>query len=178
MTPDFTHANAPFLAGFPKPELFRRVYLGSYYPPFRDRIIRVKARCIGRGFDYWSEFGYRAMSLQAQLHEAWKAGKGGRAAPPGLSGHQYGIADDSTHDSDVKSPGLQPDWVPENYAVLGEEAKREGLWWGVSINDRPHVQDERYVDGNQLGVLLAVWKAAPPPEDVKLKAVWKYIDTH
>lgn len=43
--------------------------------------------------------GYRSMAEQAKLYAAWKAGTPGqaKAAPPGMSNHNYGLASDGPH---------------------------------------------------------------------------------
>ena len=174
---DFTHANAGYLVGFQKPEIFRRVSLAGYYPPFRDRLVRLKHRALLRGHAYWSEFGYRSMAQQQDLRTRYVAGLGGKAAPAGLSAHQYGLADDSTHDSDLKAPGLQPDWLPANYLVLAEEAAREGLDHGHRYGDDPHVGWPGFVTGAQLETLLTRWNAMTGTDDERLRAIWAYLDT-
>ncbi len=189
---DYQHANLPYLPGWYKwGHLFRRVYLGTYYPPFRERILECKAKAAERGAEYVSAFGYRPMAMQAELRRLYiakltgkltdaerKAGKGGLAAPAGLSAHQYGLADDSTADADTKTPGLQPTWDPLAYSVLGEEAAAVGLIWGASFGDRPHVQWPDFVNGFQLQKLLDIWNGCPSglTDDTRLPAVWQYLD--
>lgn len=179
MTADYTVPNAPFIPdGYKWAGLFRRVYLGTYYPPFRTKILKVKAAAADRGAEYWSEFGYRPMALQTELRVKYLQGKGGRAAPAGLSGHQYGLADDSTADASTRVPGLQPTWAPQMYEILGQEASKEGLIWGKSFGDLPHVQWPGFVNGTELGILLALWKGFPvtDSEDSKLLKVWAFLD--
>lgn len=174
---DFEHANAEFLpASFKRAHIFKRVYLGAYYPPFREKIIEMKRRCYERGCEYWSEFGYRSFALQADLRKKYLAGMGGKAAPAGYSAHQFGLADDSTRDRSL-TPGLQPTWEQKAYDVLGEEAARIGLAWGARYADRPHVQWPGFENGTQLAPLRKIFLDHPgATEDECLRACWAYLD--
>lgn len=192
MTIDYTHANAEYFPpDYPCAHLYRRVYLGGYYPRFREKSLRVRAACFARKAQYVSEYGYRSMSIQRQLRNNYqlklanaltpaqlKQGLGGRAAPPGLSGHQYGLAEDVTADSNVTLAGLQPSWDPAAYVVYGEECEREGLVWGQSFGDMPHSNLSHFTSGSELAVLLKIWEACPygTTDDARLVAVWNYLD--
>ncbi len=52
--------------------------------------------------------GYRSLAEQAELWAHYQRG-GPKAAPPGRSAHNFGLAVDVVLDGSV-SPGLQPDW--------------------------------------------------------------------
>lgn len=173
----FEHANLEYLpSGYRWGHLFRRVYLGAYYPPFLDRVLEARAKAAERGAQYVSEHGFRSWALQHQLRGLFLAGKGGRAAPAGLSAHQYGLADDCTADADPVKPGLQPTWEPKRYAILGEESQRVGLIWGASFNDRPHTQWPGFVSASELKVLQKIWReASDATDDMKLRAIWQYL---
>ncbi len=176
MPVDYLHANADFLpAGYRVAHLFKRVYLGSYYPEFLDRLLEMKAKAAERGAHYYSLYGYRSLAQQADLRKKYLAGTGGKAAPAGLSGHNYGLADDSCAD-DNPAPGLQPTWDPKKYETLGEEAARVGLIWGASFGDRPHVQWPHYISGAQLEPLYKLWNTYIGPDDMRLRAIWGYLD--
>jgi hypothetical protein len=202
---DMSHANEGLLpVGYAYPHLFRRVCLATYYPPFRARIIEAKTKAADRGWHYWSEHGYRSIPLQNQLHAAHvgaaaafaaaeKTGDQvaiaaarvhlkahGKAAPGGYSSHNFGLGDDSTHDNNLSAQGLQPDWDPKNYDVLGEELARVGLVWGKSFGDLPHANFAGYVSGAELAPLLKVWNACPSgmPDDERLRSVWAHLDAH
>jgi hypothetical protein len=69
--------------------------------------------------------GYRSPALQAQLYSRYKAGKGGVAAPPGHSQHQFGRAADIGR-------GAGFNWLHRN-------AHRFGLVFPHSF-DQPHIQ--------------------------------------
>lgn len=53
-------------------------------------------------------YGYRTLEQQAALFAKYQAG-GPRAAPPGKSPHNFGLAIDVALDGS-EAPGLQPDW--------------------------------------------------------------------
>lgn len=175
---DFEHANAEFLpAGYKWGFLFRRVYLGAYYPAFLERLLAARAKAAERGAQYVSERGFDSWARQHQLRQAFLEGKGGRAAPAGLSAHQYGLADDVTADADLFKPGLQPTWESKAYDIHGEELARVGLVWGASFNDRPHANWPGFVSGAQLQPLLDMWRsAAGASDEMKLRAIWNYLD--
>lgn len=177
---NYMHANAAYLpAGYKYPSLFRRVFLGAYYEPFRERVIEFKAKAAERGCHAWSTHGYRSWAQQHQLRMAYLNGSGGKAAPAGLSAHQYGLADDSTVDGDSDDTnGLQPTWDPKRYDILGEEAERVGLVWGRSFGDRPHVNWPGFTSGTELSTLQRIWNACPKEvtDDGKLRACWSYLD--
>ncbi len=177
---DFTLSNSKHLpAGYRWGQLFRRVDLSLYYPPFLKRILAVKAAAADRGQEYVSEFGYRSWALQAELRAKYLAKKGGKAAPPGYSAHQFGLADDSTADADMKTPGLQPTWELKRYDVLGEELAKEGLAWGASYGDRPHANLQGFTSGAELAPLRKLWASCTPswPEGLRLLKVWAYLDS-
>jgi hypothetical protein len=96
---------------------------------------------------------YRSMAEQTRLWEAYRFGevrdgvlvRGAKAAPPGRSAHNYGLAVDVVLDVDPATPGLQPSW----------DTKLAGWTWlkaaclahprlksGWSFGDWPHI--ERY----------------------------------
>lgn len=55
-------------------------------------------------------YGFRSLEEQDALYRKYQAG-GPRAAPPGRSAHNFGLAVDVVLDGDPKKPGIQPDWV-------------------------------------------------------------------
>lgn len=159
-------------------ELVKRINLDLLYPPFFERLLNVLAACRARGSDYYVTFGFRSWAEQHQLRALYLAGKGGKAAPAGLSAHNYGIAVDLAPDGDLKRPGLQPVWTDAAYVVLGEEVKRVGLVWGASFGDKPHVQWPGFVNGKELSVLNDMWKVAKGNTVARLKTVWEYLGQH
>ncbi len=156
-------------------DLFR-IDLDLIYPPFLIKALEVISSCRARGEQYYVTSGLRWFDEQARLRVLYLAGKGGKAAPAGLSAHNYGLAFDATHDSDLDMPGLQPDWQLPHYAALGEEAGRAGLSWGNAFNDSPHVGDPRFVSGAEIAPLCKIYTLAIGQPLDKLHAVWRHID--
>ena len=155
-----------------------RIDLDKCYGRFIEKCLRVLAACRSRGQDYMPTHGFRSWPQQHQLRQAYLSGKGGKAAPAGLSAHNYGLAWDVAADSDPGRTGLQPSWQAKHYKILGEETKREGLVWGGSFNDSPHIQWPGFVNAEQLRVLQNVWRNCPSEasEIQRLNAVWQYIE--
>jgi len=149
---------------------FARVDLDRVYLPFVAVALEVVARCEARGASYVATFGFRSVEEQAELRRFFLAGKGGKAAPAGLSAHCYGLAFDFVRDGDAK-PGVQPDWRLPAYRVLGEETVKAGLVWGGSFGDAPHIQWPGYVSGPQLAALRELSAAEG------MAAVWARLDT-
>ena len=161
-------------------ELVRRVNLDLLFPPFVEKLLAALAACQTRGQDYYAISGFRPWDEQARLWAKFQAG-GPRAAPAGLSAHNYGLAVDLAPDGDPNKAGLQPDWSDAKYTILGEEAQKAGLVWGASFNDKPHVQWPGFVSGVELGALKTVWtknwagdKNWLPP----LRACWAVVLLH
>jgi peptidoglycan L-alanyl-D-glutamate endopeptidase CwlK len=174
---NFEHANLEFLpTGYPYGFLFRRVFLGLYYPAFRAKVIAAKTKLAEQGKFFWSIYGFRSFAEQAKLRDAYLNRKGGRAAPPGLSAHQYGLADDSCLDGDNIAPGLQPRWDAPGYADLGAELAKQGLVWGGGFGDMPHANFAGYVSGAELRPLMFRWTEAQGTDEQRLRSVWNYID--
>lgn len=150
---------------------FKRVNLDLIYLPFFAVASEVIARCSAKGGVYFATYGLRTFEEQAQLRANYLAGKGGKAAPAGLSAHQYGIAFDFCRDADGDaSNGLQPSWRGPEYALLGSEARAAGLIWGQSFGDAPHIQWPGYVSGPQLADLRDLHRAKGQA------AVWARLD--
>lgn len=156
-------------------DLVKRIDLDKIYPPFLERALTLLARCRKRGADYVAIFGYRSYAEQAQLHANYLAGKGGRAAPPGASAHNYGLAIDFARDADASAPGLQPDWSDAAYRILGEEAAKLGLHWGAGYGDRPHISWPGYVSASDLAPLRLVWERSRGTDAERLAEVWRHI---
>lgn len=86
--------------------------------------------------------GYRSMEEQQELYEKYLAG-GPKAAPPGRSAHNYGLAVDVVLDADGDKPGLQPSWDTKLPAWLRLRAvcyKHPRLKNGWSFGDWPHIE--------------------------------------
>ena len=134
---------------------FKRVDLNVMYPHFVDMCQKLQAACLARGVAYYATSGMRTVEEQEALYAQGrtKPGQIVTKARGGQSYHNFGIAMDFTFDKDQTRAGLQPDWSPESYVVLGEEAVKLGLEWGGvwKFKDLPHVQ----IPLNKVGLTLA-----------------------
>lgn len=134
---------------------FKRVDLNVMYPIFADMQQKLHAACLARGAEYYATSGMRTVDEQEALYAQGrtKSGQIVTNARGGQSYHNFGIAMDWCLDKDTTRAGLQPDWSPDAYKVLGEEAAKLGLEWGGvwKFKDYPHVQ----LPLNKVGLTLA-----------------------
>lgn len=144
----------------------RSVDMDRLYSPFLEAVLALQAECVASGYSYKVYSGHRPFDEQQALYEAHLKGAP-RAAPPGLSAHNYGLAVDCAR--------LLPDgklsW--DAYEVLEMLVSKHGLVTGKSFGDRPHLQWPGYVSGAQLRPLKVIYEAASGTELDKLKAVWQ-----
>lgn len=153
-------------------ELIRMLQLDYLYPPFLEALLSAVAECKMLGYPYKCYSGFRSTDAQRILHEAYIAG-GPRAAPAGLSAHNYGLAIDCA----LLLPTGKLSWAEKDYEMLLKILPKHGLLSGKAFKDLPHVQWPGYVTGKQLLPLKSMYNAATGSELVKLKAVWQKIDT-
>lgn len=150
--------------------------LSLVWDPFLDRVVTMLERCRKRRALYFAERGTASWEFQDRLHALYLAGKGGKAAPAGASIHNFGGGMDFTADADTAKPGLQPSWKPADYSILIEEAARVELVSGASFGDSPHVQIPRYVTGNDMAMMRAIYLMEDGTEIEKLRAVWAWLE--
>ncbi len=157
-------------------ELFKAgVSLDLVYPPFLDRWFRVLERCQARGKRYLATEGFRSFGESLQLNQKALAG-GPRAAPPGASGHNYGLCFDTALIIQ-ESPKRVVRWGPGDFDVLIEEARAEGLDCGVDYHDTDHFGWPGFVNARQLLPLKEIWVRNTQlalPE--RLRLVWDFVD--
>src|SRR5512147_1136727 len=108
-------------------------------------------------FNWWVMYAYRSPDLQNELwqkYKAWLDYEAGRstvkptwqkakAAPPGRSAHNYGMAVDVVIDMDKIKPGLQPSWDierPEWRWLIAFLDDHPFLKSGVSWGDGGHIE--------------------------------------
>lgn len=160
-------------------ELFHRdVNLDLGYPRFVERLLEAKAKAKERGASYLTTELHRTMERSRVLHINYKKNGGPRAAPPGASGHNFGICSDEA--LIVRpSPNRVIRWNHEDYTILYEELEKVKLLNGSGYNDWPHVDFPGFVTAEQLQPLLKIWEANPElPTLPRLQEVWKYLDLH
>lgn len=131
--------------------LLSRINTELLFPPFFVRLQALLDDAVSRQKAYWVIEGFRSLERSDELFEQ------GRSKPGPVvtwarryeSAHNYGIAADLVLDGYIDRAGLQPDWRPASYDLLGELAPKHGLVWGGSWQrkDRPHVQMPDFVTG-------------------------------
>lgn len=157
--------------------LFARVDTSLLYPPFYEALQGVLEACMRRGARYVVTHGFRSFEQQRGLYVIHRKG-GPRAAPEGLSAHNYGLAVDVVADADPATLAVEPAWKAPAYRVFGEETIKAGLAWGAAFGDSPHAQWPRFVSRSELLPLRNTWQLAPEAYDVKqrLALVWNLVD--
>lgn len=108
--------------------------LDNLDPDFLRDVRALLAACEAHAATYKIISGYRSLDEQAALYRAYKAG-GPRAAAPGTSAHNFGLAVDVARMVDGKA-----DWLPGDYATLADLAPRYGLETLAALKDFGHVQ--------------------------------------
>lgn len=86
---------------------------------------------------------YRSMEEQRRLWENYKYRGGPRAAPPGRSAHNFGMAVDVVLDADSVKPGLQPSWdtkLPAWLWLKMATIPHPRLRGGWRFGDWPHIE--------------------------------------
>lgn len=142
------------------------------YPPFLGALLDLQMECKLLGSPYKVYSGHRQFDEQRQLYYKYLDG-GPKAAPPGLSAHNYGMAVDCA----LLLPDGKLSWLGEHYETLEKTAEKHGLVTGKAFGDRPHVQVPNYVTGTQLWPLKTVYNRTPGTELEKLKAVWNVVES-
>ena len=118
---------------------WRRVDPKLLQPSFRfdvEKLLRESP------YSWTVTYGYRTIEEQESLWEKYKAG-GPRAAPPGKSAHNFGLAIDVALDGDDSLAGLQPDWNTSHAGwrwLFEAIAKHPRLHSGRSFNDACHIE--------------------------------------
>lgn len=141
--------------------------LDRLYPPFLESLLDCLTECRMLGVDYKVYSGHRPFDEQAKLYEAHLKG-GPRAAPPGLSAHNYGLAVDCAK----RLPNKKLSWEPKDYDTLLAVLPKHGLLSGKNYKDLPHVNWPKYERAQELLPLKVVYNATFGDELSKLRAVW------
>ena len=151
-----------------------RVEMAVVYPKLAYKAYQLKTACRARGADYWAISGLRTIESQNALYEQGRSlpGEIVTNAKGGWSYHNFGLALDWALDKDTERKGLQPDYAPAAYIILGEEAAKLGLEWGGlwKFKDYPHVQIPLHLQGLSLKEMRIIEAKGGLP------AVWKYLD--
>jgi peptidoglycan LD-endopeptidase CwlK len=157
-------------------DLIKRIDLDLLFPPFLERTLALLGRCREKyGADYYAISGFRSYQEQDSLYAQGRIipGRIVTWAESGESAHNFGIAIDLCRDGFLERRGLQPDYRPESYALLGDLAPEFGLVWGGSWGrpDMPHIQwGPSLVTASQLAPLRTEFEAGG------LGAAWRYLE--
>jgi peptidoglycan LD-endopeptidase CwlK len=155
-------------------DLVKRIDLDALYPPLLERVLDMLARCRALGADYYAVAGFRTYEQQAKLYFQGRTMPGAKVtnARPGESAHNFGLAVDFCRDGYLDRAGLQPDYRPESYELLGRVAGDVGLEWGGNwrFRDLPHCQWPGYVSAAELRPIKRVFEAEG------LQQAWRLID--
>lgn len=93
-------------------------------------------------YSWYVTFGHRSLEQQAELYRIYRAG-GAKAAPPGKSPHNFGLAVDVVLDIDSDRPGLQASWntVDAGWVWLFDALEAHPrLHSGVGFGDGGHIE--------------------------------------
>lgn len=117
---------------------------GKVDPSLLDPAFRkdVEAFLTASPYLWGVAYGYRSLEQQDELYRKHLAG-GPRAAPPGRSAHNFGLAIDVMLDGDPKKPGIQPDWVTTHAGWLWLKAQsipHPRLRTGWRYKDYGHIE--------------------------------------
>lgn len=153
------------------PQDLLKIDLDLLYPPFMERLVNCIGDLRDRGYPYRVYSGYRSYAEQTKLYQAFLAG-GARAAAPGRSAHNFGLAVDCAL---FKAPKVLS-WAPADYEPLIANLPNFELRSGASYNDRPHINFPNYEGSTELRPLDMVYRNTPGTDKVKLKAVWDFLD--
>lgn len=144
--------------------------LHALMPEFETALDQLLAQLrTTTGIDYRPYMGYRSAQVQSALYQAYKSGKGGRAAPPWSSPHQWGLA------VDVQPYCPGPSWEPKDFAALVSALQdHPTLRSGASFSDSPHIE-MRHPEGPWTSGRLA---ALPRVEQSELSGrAWPVVRT-
>lgn len=94
---------------------------------------------------YFVSEGFRSLERSKQLNDAYVADpkKNPRAAPPGKSAHNFGLAVDVMLDGDPIKKGIQPDWntVSNGWKDLIKAVKKHPRLHSLhNVGDWPHIE--------------------------------------
>jgi len=154
--------------------LLSRIDTTLLYGPFLDKLTHVLDDALAQGAGYWAISGLRTYVQQEDLYAQGRTKPGNVVtnARGGQSPHNFGIAADLVRDGYMERAGIQPDYRPESYDMIGPLALKHGLVWGGTwrFKDLPHVQWPGFVTSEQLEPLRKAYEAGG------LSAAWRYLD--
>lgn len=162
--------------------LLSRVDVTLAYPPFLERLVALLDDAIRQQRAYWVIDLHRSYARSDELFEQGRTKPGPKVtnARGGQSAHNFGIAADLVLDGYMERVGLQPDYRPAAYDLLGFLCPKHGLVWGGNwqFKDLPHVQLPGYVTGAELAPLRTALAETPEDERGSLVNVWRYLSAN
>lgn len=121
-----------------------KVEPGHLEPEFRADVEKLLTES---PYGWYVKFGFRSLSEQKVLYDNYIATGENKAAPPGRSAHNYGLAIDVVLDTDLVAPGLQPSWdiKLDAWEWLFDELKEHPrLKSGVTFQDGGHIEKYKW----------------------------------
>lgn len=155
--------------------LLSRIDTDLLYPPFLAKLQALLDEALSHKRAYWVIEGHRSYERSDELYAQGRSKPGPIVtnAKAGQSAHNFGLAADLVLDGYMDRAGLQPDFRPSSYDLLGELCPKHGLVWGGSwvFKDRPHVQMPGWVTAKDLEPLRLLYEG-----EHSLRAVWQHVD--
>lgn len=166
------------------------------YPPVQRLYRQALEACQAEGAEFYATCGTRTYKQQTALYLQGRNTPGPRAGEPnypklgltvtraraGESDHNFGIAIDSTRDSDLSRRGLQPDWNIEHYEPLARAAVKCGLtalFYSATFREGPHVALNIEAKGLTRHLLRREFeKRGLYDQRLGLKDVFAYLDSY
>lgn len=137
--------------------LLSRIDTALAFPPFLTRLQALLDEAMSRRKAYWVIELHRSYDRSGELFAQGRTKPGPIVtnAKGGESAHNFGLAADLVLDGYLDRAGLQPDYRPASYDLLGELCPKHGLVWGGSwkFKDRPHVQMPDFVTAGEMAPL-------------------------
>lgn len=147
--------------------------LNTVHPALRLRAWAIIGQLANEGFFVKVEYGFRDRTKQKELHEKFLRGKGGKAAKPGYSYHNYGLAvdmipfEDKDHDQVLDSAELTWNVSKPCWKAFSRAADLTGVIHGRHFADHPHIEfhpsmsiKDLLRDGQPHGDFWGAWSRA------------------
>jgi hypothetical protein len=120
--------------------------IATLHPALQIRVWALIGLLWDQGVSCRVLYGFRSRDEQKVLYDKYRAGEGGKAAKPGLSFHNYGLACDMLPYIDRNHDGKMQvgefSWDPEDiqWRIFATCADQAGLVHGRHFSDWPHVE--------------------------------------
>lgn len=109
--------------------------ISTLHPRVRDRFVNFINTLQKKYGIYFRLYdGKRSYEKQNDLYQKFLKG-GAKAAPPGLSYHEYGLAGDGVEVKNGKAL-----WNYPNFEIIKKVANENGISTGEKFGDKPHLE--------------------------------------